>query len=192
MRRRGFTLLEVLTALAIFIMAMGVFAGIYLRNGEIAAGIRRQNLATRLGQSKLHEIVAGVVPMDAQGDTPFDEEPSFTWSMQADSGPAENLWLVTVTVKHLGADENDPDQCTLTQLVLDPTVVGSNEDVVPVTSSTTSSSGSSSSGSSSTGGSSTTGGSPTGGSTTGGSATGGASSGGMTGSGGSGAAGRGM
>jgi uncharacterized membrane protein YgcG len=162
--------LEVLTALAIFVMAMGVFASIYLRNGQIAAAVRRQNLATRLCQSKLHEVVAGVVPMTSQDDTPFDEEPDYTWSLEADNGPTDGLWLVTVSVKRTGSDENAPDQCTLTQMVLDPSTVGSNEDVVPVTSSTTTNGGSSSgTGSSGTGsttsGGSTTGGTPSGGTT---------------------------
>jgi prepilin-type N-terminal cleavage/methylation domain-containing protein len=159
--RRAFTLLEVLTALAIFLVAISVFASIFVRNSEIAVGIQQQNLATRLCQSKMHEVAAGVVPLSSDGDQPFDEEPNYTWSLQADSGPADGLWKVTVTVKRVGSDSGDASQCSLTQLVLDPSTVGSNEDVVPVTSSTTtggsSASSSSSSGSSSTTGSSTTG-----------------------------------
>ena len=149
-RRRAFTLLEVLTALTIFILAMAVFGTIISRNGEIAVGIQRQNLATRLCQSKLHEVAAGVVPMSSAEDTPFDEEPDFTWSLQADNGPTDGLWQVTVTVKRKASDNGDVVQCSLTQLVLDPSVVGSNEDVVPVTSSTSSTSSSTSGSSAST------------------------------------------
>ncbi len=157
-RRRAFTLLEVLTALTIFLLAMAVFGTIISRNGDIAAEIQRQNLATRLCQSKLHEVAIGVVPMASQDGTPFDEEPDYTWSLDAETGPTEGLWQVTVTVKRTASDNGDVVQCTLTQMVLDPTVVGSNEDVIPVTSSTTSGSttanGSSSSGTSGTSGSS--------------------------------------
>ena len=149
LRRRAFTLLEVLTALTIFLLAMAVFGAIISRNGEVAAGIQRQNLATRLCQSKLHEVAAGVVSMSSQQDTPFDEEPDYTWSLDAQTGPVDGLWQVTVTVKRKASEGGDVVQCTLTQMVLDPSVVGSNEDVVPVTASTTgggSASGSSSSG----------------------------------------------
>ena len=148
--RRAFTLIEVLLALAIFLLAMAVFGSMIVRNGQVAAGIEQQNLATRLCQSKLHEIAAGVVPMSSDGDEPFDEEPDYTWSLEADSGPTDGLWLVTVTVKRQKSNDGGaPIQCSLTQLVLDPSTVGSNEDVTPVVSSTTSGSSSSTSSSSS-------------------------------------------
>ena len=129
---------------------MAVFGTIISRNGDVAAEIQRQNLATRLCQSKLHEVAIGVVPMASQDGTPFDEEPDYTWSLDAETGPTDGLWQVTVTVKRTASDNGDVVQCTLTQMVLDPTVVGSNEDVIPVTSSTTS-------GSSSTNGSASSG-----------------------------------
>ena len=158
-RRRAFTLIEVLLALAIFLLAMAVFGSMIVRNGQVAAGIEQQNLATRLCQSKLHEVAAGVVPMSSDGDQPFDEEPDYTWSLEADDGPTPGLWLVTVTVKRQKSNDGGaPIQCSLTQMVLDPSTVGSNEDVTPVISSTTSGSASSSSSStSSTTSSSTTG-----------------------------------
>ena len=157
-RRRAFTLIEVLIALAIFLLAMAVFGSMIVRNGQVAAGIEQQNLATRLCQSKLHEVIAGVVPMSSQDDTPFDEEPDYTWSLEADNGAYDGLWQVTVTVKRQTSGGGEPVQCTLTQMVLDPSVVGSNEDVVPVTSSTTSGSSGTSGASSS---SSTSSSSPT-------------------------------
>ena len=91
-RRRAFTLIEVLLALAIFLLAMAVFGSMIVRNGQVAAGIEQQNLATRLCQSKLHEVAAGVVPMSSDGDQPFDEEPDYTWSLEADDGPT--AWIV--------------------------------------------------------------------------------------------------
>jgi prepilin-type N-terminal cleavage/methylation domain-containing protein len=148
MDRRAFTLIEVLIALAIFLLAMAVFGSMIVRNGQVAAGIDQQNLATRLCQSQLHQVAVGIVPLTSQDDMPFDEEPNYTWSMQADNGPVDGLWRVTMTVKRQTAEGGDAVQCTLTQMVLDPSVVGSNEDVTPVISSTTSSSTSGSSSSS--------------------------------------------
>ncbi len=109
-RRRAFTLIEVLIALAIFLLAMAVFGSMIVRNGQVAAGIEQQNLATRLCQSKLHEVVAGVVPMSSQDDTPFDEEPDYTWSLEADNGAYDGLWQVTVTVKRQTSGGGEPVQ----------------------------------------------------------------------------------
>src|SRR5438552_947445 len=72
--RAGLTLLEVLIALAIFLLAMVVFGEMIIRNGELAADLQRQNKATGLCQSKMSEVVAGVVPLTSQGDVPFDED----------------------------------------------------------------------------------------------------------------------
>ena len=134
------TLIEVLIALAIFLLAMVVFGEMIIRNGEIARDIQRQNLATRLCQSKLHEAAAGVVPMTGQDDMPFDEEPDFTWAMTADAGSVDNLWNVTITVKRRQTDTGTPIQCVLTQMILDPSIAGSTQDV-PAVAPTTQTSG---------------------------------------------------
>ena len=134
------TLIEVLIALAIFLLAMVVFGEMIIRNGEIARDIQRQNLATRLCQSKLHEAAAGVVPMTGQDDMPFDEEPDFTWAKTADAGSVDNLWNVTITVKRRQTDTGTPIQCVLTQMILDPSIAGSTQDV-PAVAPTTQTSG---------------------------------------------------
>ena len=107
-----------------------------VRNGESPRGIQQQNLATRLCQSKLHEVAAGVWPLTSQDDTPFDEEPDYTWSLDAENSSFDGLWKVTVTRQAEGVRGGDAGPVQLTQMVLDPSVIGSNEDVVPVTSST--------------------------------------------------------
>ena len=143
-RRPALTLLEVVIALAIFLLAMTVFSQMLLRNGEIARDIKRQNLATRLCQSKLAEVVAGVVPLSSQGDGSFDEEPDYTWSLTADNGSVAGLWNVTVNVARQQTDSGNPIQCSLTQMVLDPSIVGSTQDA-PSVSGTAASSGDSAS-----------------------------------------------
>ena len=148
-RRPALTLLEVLIALSIFLLAMVVFGGMVLRNGEIARDVQRQNLATRLCQSKLAEVVAGAVPLTSQGDSAFDEEPDYTWSLTADNGAVDGLWNVTVSVTRRQTDAGAPVKCSLTQMVLDPAVVGSTQDV-PVVAGSDASSGAGASSSSST------------------------------------------
>ena len=128
-KRAALTLLEVVIALAIFLLAMTVFSQMLIRNGEMTRDIQRQNLATRLCQSKMAEVVSGVVPLTTQSDTAFDEEPNYTWSLTADNGSVAGLWNVTVVVTRQQTDAGNTIQCSLTQMVLDPSVIGSTQDV---------------------------------------------------------------
>jgi general secretion pathway protein I len=143
--RPALTLLEVVIALAIFLLAMTVFSQMLLRNGEITRDIQRQNLATRLCQSKLAEVVAGVWPLTSQSDQQCDDEPDYTWSLEADAGSVTGLWNVTVTVTRTETGTDNPIQCSLTEMLLDPSIIGSTQDspAPSGTSATSSSSGSS-------------------------------------------------
>ncbi len=140
--RPGLTLLEVVIALAIFLLAMTVFSQMLIRNGEITRDIQRQNLATRLCQSKMAEVAAGVVSLGTQSDT-FEEEPDYTWSMTADNGAVAGLWNVTIVVTRQQSDAGNPITASLTEMVLDPTAIGSTQDVpAPVGTNTSTTSGS--------------------------------------------------
>ena len=99
--------------------------------------MQRQNLATRLCKSKLNEVISGVVPLSSQGDSPFDEEPDYSWSLDAEqNGSVDGLWNVTVRVTRTQTDAGDPIECSVTQMVLDPSIEGSTQDAIPVTVST--------------------------------------------------------
>ncbi len=139
--RRALTLLEVVIALAIFLLAMTVFSQMLLRNGEITRDIQRQNLATRLCQSKLAEVVAGVVPLTSQDAVAFDEEPDYSWSLEANAGSVTGIWNVTVTVTRTDSDTDNPIQCSLTEMLLDPSIIGSTQDAPNPSGTTTASSG---------------------------------------------------
>jgi len=129
------TLLEVLTALAIFLMAMVAFGDIVIRNGQVALDIQHQNLATRLCQSKMAEVASGLVPLASDGGEAFDEEPDYTWAVDAEQGQMNGVWNVTVTVTGPPDSTGQPVASSVMQMVLDPTIVGSTQDVTPVTSS---------------------------------------------------------
>ena len=70
--------------------------------------------------------------MTSQDDMPCDDDADFTWSMSADTGSVDNLWTVTVTVKRRQTDSGVPIQCVLTQMILDPSIAGSTQDVPAV------------------------------------------------------------
>jgi prepilin-type N-terminal cleavage/methylation domain-containing protein len=134
-RRRAFSLLEVIVAMAIFLMSIVVIGQLITLGGEHAIEIEQQGEAVMLAQAKLNEVVAGVVPLSAQADQAFDEAPEYTWSVTADqSSTISNLYTVTVVVTRDRGDGTKA-QSTLTQLVLDPAQRGSSEDTVTISNS---------------------------------------------------------
>jgi prepilin-type N-terminal cleavage/methylation domain-containing protein len=137
--RPGLTLLEVLVALAIFLLSLAAITRLVTFAGQRALDARRTEEAARLARSKFAEVFAGAVPLQGQGDTPFDEDPDYTWSVTADSGSLTGLWVVTVTVKRKG---DDGPGFSLQQLLVDPTVRGSTQDTVTIAGTPSSSSGS--------------------------------------------------
>jgi general secretion pathway protein I len=140
--RPGLTLLEVLVAMAIFLLSLGAITRLVTFAGQRALDARRTDEAGRLARSKLAEVFAGVVPLESADDTPFDEDPDYSWSLSADSGSMSGLWIVTVTIKRKG---DEGPGFSLQQFLLDPTLRGSTQDTITIAGANSSSSSNSSS-----------------------------------------------
>jgi general secretion pathway protein I len=188
--RRGLSLLEVIVALAIFLLSLVALSHLVVQSSDRAVEVQQRAQAARLSQSKMAEVAAGAVPLQSQGETPFDEEPDWYWAIEAEQGSVSGLWTVRVRVTHQGPS-GGRQESTLSQMLLDPSLRGTNADAAAVASSTSTEtatsgqSGSTSSSSSSTG--STGGGSaPSGGGSSAPSGGGGGGQGGSSGGGGSG------
>jgi type II secretion system protein I len=166
-RRGGLTLLEVLIALGIFLMSLVAISTLVTASADQALEIQQQSHAAQLCQSKLAEVIAGVVPLSGQGDVPFDEDPNWSWLLDADQGDIAGLWKVTVRVSRQQPNGSRLE-CSLDRMLLDPALRGSTLDASTIAaanaannSSSSSSGGSGSaagSGSGSTPGSSSSGG----------------------------------
>jgi len=122
-KRSGMSLMEVIVALAVFLSALIVLGRLVVLGGEQAREVQELARATQLCQSKLAEVVAGVVPLQSQPDVPFDEEPSWNWSLDCSQGEIAGLWDVTVKVDHERGDGTHAE-CTFMQKVLDPSLRG--------------------------------------------------------------------
>ncbi len=147
-QRRGLSLLEVLIALAIFLMSLIVIGRLVTLGGDRALDVQQQGQAAQLCQSKLAEINAGVVPLSSQAEVPFDEDPDWYWSLEAEQGTVSGLWNVTVRVHRIRSDGSRVE-CSLHQMVLDPSLRGSTADAAAAASSSSSdTSGASTSGTS--------------------------------------------
>jgi len=96
-RRTGFTLLEVILALAILagaVAVLGEISRLALQNASSARDLAR---AQMLAESKLAEIEAGVTSTDSVEDTPFD-------SADEQLDAAESGWLYSIISKSTDED----------------------------------------------------------------------------------------
>jgi hypothetical protein len=148
----------VLVALAIFLISLIGIGRLITFAADRARDVQQQALAMQMCESKLAEAAAGVLTLGtAQPSTPFDEDPSWEWSMDCDQAAnLPGLWNVTIHVTRARPDGSRVD-VALSQMVLDPSVRGA----LPSASST-SSSNSGSTGTGSSGGQSSNTGSNTG------------------------------
>jgi prepilin-type N-terminal cleavage/methylation domain-containing protein len=189
-RRRGLTLLEVIVAMAIFLMSFIALASLLNMGQMHAIEVQLQATALQKAQSKMSDVICGSEALGSQSSVPFTEDltQQWTWSMDAEQDPnIANLWVVTITVSH--PLDNSAVKVSLTEKLVDPTIKAqwySNQlGSLSSTSTTSSTTGSTTTGGTTTGGG-TTGGAAASGGTTGG---GGAAMGGTTTGGGGGAGG---
>jgi hypothetical protein len=131
-KRLGLSLLEVLTALAIFLLSVVVLSQMVDSAAQMGLRSKRLTKAAVLCEAKMDEVVAGVQPLQAAGPQPLEGaeagwactvvvEPQ-SWSAVTSggqqSGPGLNM--VHVTVVWTGKPMGGPVEYTLSRLVLDP------------------------------------------------------------------------
>src|SRR5262249_36413301 len=121
--RPGLSLLEVLVALAIFLFALVGLGTLITLGGDRALDVRQQSWAIQRCQSKLAEVMVGAVPLSPQSDVPFEEDPDWHWSLEAEATGITGLWNVTVRVMRQRPDGSRVET-SLTQLVPDPSLRG--------------------------------------------------------------------
>src|SRR5262245_46471089 len=88
-RRQGLSLIEVLVALAVFLISMIGLGRLAIMGSDLALETQDNNQAAQLCQSKMAEILVGAVPLSSQSDTPFDGddgEAGWTWSLECEQG----------------------------------------------------------------------------------------------------------
>lgn len=129
--RAGMSLMEVLVALAIFLLCLTAIGRLVDQGGEFALSARYQNTGTRLAASKLAEVEAGLVAVTqaSSGDFAADGDDGWTWTVTPAPTDVTNVYAVTVVVSKpfLGKDF----QVVLTQTVCDPAMMGTGAEAQP-------------------------------------------------------------
>jgi general secretion pathway protein I len=129
--RAGFSLLEILLAMAILGGALAVLSQIVGTGGDAARSARELAMARLLCQSKLAEVMvtaAGVMPTnvpptpiaspDSQSDTVFN------YAVEVAPAPMDGLLLIRVSVEAVSPEGDGPAfaNYSITRWIIDPTL----------------------------------------------------------------------
>ena len=119
--REGLTLLEVLVAMAVFLLALAGIAQLIDFGTNSSVEAARTTTGTRLCQSKMAEAEAGVVSVSESSQGTFDDEPLWQWSIEIGAELAPYTYPVTVKV---WIEQGRAVEVTLTQIIFDPQNMG--------------------------------------------------------------------
>jgi Tfp pilus assembly protein PilV len=124
--RPGVSLIEVLLATAIFLMSIAAI-GVLLRTGSDAAlEASRTNLCSQLARAKMAELEAGVGEVTlTQGTTggTFADRPSYQWEVICTQISVGNSYAFDVTVRVWNEGGARPVEVSLSQVLLDPSLM---------------------------------------------------------------------
>jgi hypothetical protein len=125
------SLLEVLTALAIFMFSVVVISQMVTTSSRMALESRRLTQAALLCESKIGELVSGLLPLESSPPQSIPEaDPHWTYevvcepqdwtSVPIDGENIPGLSIVHVTVVWKTDQGTDEMQYTLSRVILDP------------------------------------------------------------------------
>jgi type II secretion system protein I len=119
--RRGITLYEVVVALVIFAGAMAAISEAVSTGMRAAVQSRLQSQAILLCQSKMGEVISGVVPPQSQAESAFPEPQlqGWKWGLSVKPGPHTGLLLVEVDVAYRLAGDSVDASFSVARLVRD-------------------------------------------------------------------------
>jgi len=122
-QRSGFSLLEVVLAMAILVIGVAGLQQVMNFGTDRASEAQDLNVATSLLQSTMNRVIAGDLPLSGSGDQAIDDDhKNWTYAVQADADSVSGLWHVTVTIKRNDDKGTEMDSWTMSEWVLDPSV----------------------------------------------------------------------
>lgn len=122
-RRPGITLIEVILAMAILLLALAAIGQLVDVGSAHGVEARFHLRGTRLAQAKLAECEAGVIPLGSNQSGTFEDDEAWNWVVDAQSDTVTNLYRVTVTVSR--DNRGKKFEIKLAQLMYDPAMMGS-------------------------------------------------------------------
>jgi general secretion pathway protein I len=117
-------LLEVLLSLGLFLGALAALSQLWYGGVRASVQARLSTQAILRCESKMNEVVAGAVPLQSTTETPFEDDSTWTWSLQVLPDPHghANVLLLVVNVSHPGQGGLSSSSYQLSRLLRDPQV----------------------------------------------------------------------
>jgi general secretion pathway protein I len=122
--RRGLSLLEVIVALAILVLAIVAINRLVDIGTDRGTDARAYTRGTRLAQGKMAEVEAGLVSVSSESEGQFENDDA-AWSYKVIPEAAGPPNLYTVTVRVTRDIQGRSIEVVLTQMIFDPTMMGS-------------------------------------------------------------------
>ena len=97
-RRSGFTLLEVIVSLSIFVAAFAALSQLFSLGAQAAVDAALQTQAAVRAEAKMAEVVAGVESFEAASEMPFEDDANWSWGLEVNEGPHPDVYEMIVTV----------------------------------------------------------------------------------------------
>lgn len=117
--RSGITLMEVLLSTAIFMGSLTAILGIIQMGHESRLSSRLDAEAALRCESLMGEYIAGVAPLTAESNAPFEDSDEWRYTTSIEDADGESLLKVVVLVQHM-AGERVNSYAILTRLMRDP------------------------------------------------------------------------
>ena len=127
--RRGITLYEVVIALVIFSGSIAAISEAVSTGMRAAVQSRLKSHAILLAQSKMQEVIAGVVPRQSVAESAFNEPQleGWKWALNVKPGPHTGVMLVEVEVSYRLSGPSIDGSFSMERLVRDPSAFLTNE-----------------------------------------------------------------
>jgi type II secretion system protein I len=129
------TLLEVLLAMAIFLISLAAISTLIDTGTTSAVDAAGTTTAARLARSKLAEVEAGVIPVADGGSGTFEgDDANWNWEVTPTPVGSPNTYEVTVKVSR---GQGRRLEVTVTQVIYDPALMNNAATATPPETATT-------------------------------------------------------
>lgn len=120
--RRGLTLVEVVVALSIFMISSVTLGQLVATGARAAVLARLQTQAILHCESKIAEVLSGILPMETVSNAAMENNEDWTWSLDIQTGPHPDLLQLIVTVDYVVEGSLANGSFSLSRLVRDPEI----------------------------------------------------------------------
>ena len=116
----GFTLLEVVIAVAILLASMTALFQLINIGHRSSLQSRFRSDAVLIAETRMNEAGGGVIELMATTEEEVEDYPGWLWSMTVDDTSLDGLLQVTVSVRRDATEPNAQHEYSMTRYLRDP------------------------------------------------------------------------